>query len=140
MRFCYHDGHDVRSDVRNCPLHGAPVFRLCRRCEASWPAVLKDYSGRSWAADLCESCGEPAPWVSRAQRVAWIKARLRQEGLDSATERELNDLIDVLAAAPEDDPGMIAGWRQVKTVAPKLWHAALPVLQSLVANTIMEFL
>jgi hypothetical protein len=86
-------GHEVGPFAKFCAKHGSPVFQNCS-CGARWPTVRVGYFG-SGPAHFCTQCGQPGPWVSRRERVLWLKDRLDAD-LDEATALELRELLDRL--------------------------------------------
>jgi len=127
MIICSHDGH-VQDDAEGpyCPDHGTPLFTHCPKCDQPWTTVGTTMYVEA-GADFCVYCANPGPWVSREKRLAWIKGRLHQQGLDEATE------LDPRSPRPHQGHGpgdtrTIAAWPKLKDVAPKLWEIAKPII------------
>src|SRR5438093_2113568 len=133
---CTHDGHTLhRPEGVFCPLHGTPIFTDCA-CGKPWTVTGYGYGGSSAGADFCVHCAHPGPWVSRTKRIAWIKGRLHQQGLDEAIELELREALDRLTDLGAADTRTIAAWQKLKEVAPKLWEIAKPVVTTVVAEDV----
>jgi hypothetical protein len=135
--FCTHDGHELRQpEGEFCPFHGTPLLRDCPACGARWTEVGISYSGAVAGADFCIHCSRPAPWASRRNRIAWIKGRLHQHGLDEATELELREALDLLIRMEPGDIKAVAAWQKLKQVAPRLWEVAKPIITTVVTDDI----
>ena len=91
-------------------------------------------------ANFCVECGRPGPWVSRADRIAWLKDRLLEEQLDEATKLELREVLDRLAAMPVDDTRAAAGWQRLKEAAPEVWGVGKPVLTTVIGEGLKKLL
>jgi len=125
---CIHNGHlEEEPEGVYCPQHGTPLFSDCPKCGQPWTTVgLSMYD--EVGSDFCVHCAHPAPWVSREKRLAWIKGRLHQEGLDEATELELREALDRIKDMDPNDTRTIAAWQKLRDVAPKLWDIAKPIV------------
>ena len=81
---------------------------------------------------FCWHCGEPYSWAAREERVGKLYDLIDHEDLDEATLLTVREQIAVLSEPVDevtDDDRVRAGQR-LRNLAPKLWEAALPVLQS----------
>ena len=88
-------GHLVRYDeMTYCDVHGSPTFHLCR-CGRPW-RIVRDELGRHEPVRFCPDCSEPGEWVSRGERILWLRDRLDND-LDKATALELCELLSRLA-------------------------------------------
>jgi hypothetical protein len=135
--FCTHDGHALRNpDGAFCPFHGTPLLKDCPSCGGRWTEVRTESSRSVGGADFCVDCSRPAPWASRKVRIAWMKGRLHQQGLDEATELELREALDRLIDMEPGDTRTVAAWQKLKEVAPKLWEVAKPIITTVVTDDI----
>jgi hypothetical protein len=136
---CTHDGHVVFEPKGEfCPQHGTPLLDACPKCSADWEFM--GYMTNDVGADFCVHCSHPGPWVSRKKRIAWIKGRLHQHGLDQATELELRDALDRLTNMEPGDTRTIAAWQKLKEVAPRLWDIAKPVITTVTTEEVKRML
>ena len=132
MIVCTHDGH-LEDDPEGpyCPRHGTPLFSECPNCGQPWTTIgVSMYT--EVGSDFCVHCAHPGPWVSRKKRLAWIKGRLHEQGLDEATQLELREALDRLKDMDPGDSRTIAAWQKMKDAAPKLWELAKPVIATVV--------
>lgn len=133
---CTRDGHLFDEIPGNyCPEHGSPIITHCSRCGASWP-VIGGEAFEEQGAHFCAQCGYPGPWVSRSERIAWLKDRLLEQGLNNATVLELRELLDELTPMKPEDNRAIAVLKRLKEWAPGLWERAKPVVDTLVAEAV----
>ncbi len=96
------------------------------------------YGGRG-PQDFCSMCGHPGQWVSRRDRVLWLKDRLDTD-LDDATALELRELLDRLATMDPNDDRATVAWEKLKRTAPKLWDFGKPVLQTVIGEGLKKYL
>src|SRR5262245_37605804 len=113
-----------------CPDHGAPLFTNCPVCGKAWlpRGSVPTLSGEDPARDFCDYCAHPGPWVSREQRLMWIKGRLHDQGLDEATQLELREAFDRMREMDPGDTRTLAAWQKLKNAAPRLWDIAKPII------------
>ena len=105
-------------------LHGAPTGSG----EILHASVCPDARTRL----ICWDCGHPYPWASREERVVKLYDKIDHEDLDEATLLTIREQIAVLSAPVDEatnDERVRAG-RRMRDLAPKLWEAGLPILQS----------
>lgn len=109
---CRAEGHVVEDpEGAYCTRHGAPLMTKCPTCGAEWTATWDEHSmfGER-GADFCAQCGFPAPWLSRAQLIRWLRDRLNDAELDPAKRLELRTLLGQVAAMEADDTKALAAW------------------------------
>lgn len=136
---CSRDGHFVEGDAKYCSEHGSRIFSRCPGCGEPWtamPGTLFDEVG----SNFCYVCSYPAPWVSRQDRMMWIRDRLQEVELDPATRLELQEILDHLATMKPDDDKAFAGWTRIKDAAPRLLDIAKPVLESVISEAMKKML
>jgi hypothetical protein len=124
--------------ARFCPTHGSPLFDVCPSCGELWRIIRKGDAGRG-PQDFCSMCGHPGQWISRRDRVQWLKDRL-DDDLDEATALELRELLDRLAQMDPNDARATAAWEKLKHTAPKLWRFGKPVIQGVIGEAIKKAL
>ncbi len=137
-RFCSVTGHPAVGADNVCRYHGAPIFSNCPRCAAAWPAV-DDTSPQAHAADWCANCPEPARWVQRREIIQAFQAHLHLGIADGALRVHLEGVLDKLARMEADDARTLAGWDEIRGLAPELWRSYVkPILSRLVVHWILE--
>jgi hypothetical protein len=116
-----------------CRYCGAPVTTTCESCGATLPGGYRHVVGPPDDPDpFCFSCGAPHGWATREQRVRHLQNLLEFEELDEATQLTIIEDIAVLAASVKGvpDESRVSAAERIRTLAPRLWDAALPVVQS----------
>jgi hypothetical protein len=118
-----------------CGQCGGRVLQGCRSCEAG---IAGQMDGRprdpAWEpAGFCWKCGVPYPWATREQRLAQLYNVIDDEKLDEADRLAVVEQIAVLSEPVDEvsDEDRVRAGKRVKSLAPKVWEAALPILQSL---------
>jgi hypothetical protein len=119
-----------------CGRCGSRVLQACRGCDAP---VLGAYNLGVGSALLerpepfCWNCGEPLPWATREERVGKLYDLIDYEDLDEATLLTVREQIAVLSAPVDEETDERRGraLERLKGLAPKMYEAALPVLQGL---------
>jgi hypothetical protein len=81
---------------------------------------------------FCWDCGKPYPWATREERIGKLYDEIDYEDLDEATLLTVREQIAVLSAPADEvtDDDRVRAGRRIRNLAPKLWEAGLPVLQS----------
>jgi hypothetical protein len=137
---CPETGHTLNHPSgQYCPHHGARLFDRCSKCGDRWTSVpaRHGYWGED-GADFCVHCGHPGPWVSKRQRIDWLRAKLlEQRDLDDATKLELSELLGRLTVAEQTTEAQVQTiWSRVKEKAPGFFkNAAKPVLDTILTET-----
>ena len=124
-----------------CALHGVPLFRNCRRCAAAWPLVVESpYSTTpSRGAAFCGKCALPAQWLSRDALMDWLTHQVQaDESVSDATRVELRVTLERIKAMDANDTRAVAGWKQVKKLAPKVWDATKPVRDVVIGEAVKK--
>jgi hypothetical protein len=118
-----------------CGRCGGQVLLGCRSCDAG---IAGQMDGRprdpQWEpAGFCWKCGFPYPWATREQRLAQLYNVIDDEELDDAERLAVVEQIAVLSEPVDEvsDEDRVRAGERVKSLAPKAWEAALPILQSL---------
>jgi|SRR5229473_1023063 len=147
MYICPDDGHITDDpDGPNCSRHGLPWFTDCPDCGAPWPVVSKhnSYSGEPDSGDdFCAGCASPAPWLTRAELLNWVRGLLRAAAgreVMRPTALELVEALKRLDAMDADDTKTAEVWKRVRDVAPKVWKAMEPVRSALIGETVKRVL
>jgi hypothetical protein len=151
VRICPATGHVIdphSSAAAFCPDHGVRLFQDCSKCGEPWPVTTKqdafDYSDETYPTDgnnFCDTCGTPAPWLTREQKMTWIRHQLQaSRDIDPATRDELVEVIGRLQGMAPGDSKAIPGWEKIKTRAPKVWEVVRPVLVSIVSGEVKKLL
>lgn len=126
---CSRDGHLLDSpEGQYCPEHGSRVFEKCPTCDAHWSVIR--------GAHFCTNCAHPAPWVSRDERIRWLRDRVSDYHKDPAEVVKLQAMLDKLAQMDPDDANTLVGWDQLKKAVPKLLEVAGPILESVMSASI----
>jgi hypothetical protein len=81
---------------------------------------------------FCWDCGKPYPWATREERIGKLYDEIDYEDLDEETELTVREQLAVLSAPADEatDDDRVRAGRRIRNLAPKLWEAGLPVLQS----------
>ncbi len=146
MYVCPADGHAIDSrDVKgpHCSRHGVRLFTHCRQCGKRWPLVAKRNYGWEPAsgADFCAVCGTPAPWLSRAQLLEWVRNQLRASAdISSPTALELVEALKRVEEMDANDTKTIEAWRKLRDAAPKVWATAKPAFDVLLGEAVKRML
>jgi hypothetical protein len=82
---------------------------------------------------FCWDCGEPYPWTSREKRVGKLYDLIDHDDLDEAMLLTVREQLAVLSAPVDEETDERRGraLERLRRLAPKLYEAALPVLQGL---------
>lgn len=125
-----------------CPDHGVRIFQNCRTCNARWPTTWAGYhdpNGRG--SDFCDQCGLPAPWLSREDRIDWLRNQIQTDPkVPPETRYELEDVLARLKAMTPDDTKAVPGWEQIRKAVPKVWEVAKPVLADTIGAEVRKYL
>jgi hypothetical protein len=85
---------------------------------------------------FCWNCGKPYPWATREQRIGHLYNLIDfQDNLDEADRLTIIEQIAMLSK-PEDeasDEQRVKAGSVIKRLAPKMWEAASPVLQTVLS-------
>jgi hypothetical protein len=133
-------GWVVPSYCREC---GAPVLQECLSCGAE---ILSNFADHWFTGPkviplppdhFCWNCGKPYPWATREQRIAHLYNLMDYEpNLDEADRLTIQEQIAVLSEPKASDEQLVEAGSRIKRLAPKMWEAALPVLQSVLSAEI----
>ena len=99
----------------------------------------KTYDGQK-GTDFCSRCGSPGPWLSRAKLIQWLKVQVQESNLEVARRLELKEVLDRIADMASDDTKAAAGWERLRSLAPKVWEKARPVIDVLAAEVVKKAL
>jgi hypothetical protein len=118
-----------------CGRCGGRVLLGCRSCGAGIAGQM-DGNPRDpqWEpAGFCWKCGVPYPWATREQRLAQLYNLIDDEDLDEAERLAVVEQIALLSEPVDEvsDEDQVRAGERIKSLAPKVWEAALPILQSL---------
>ncbi len=140
-------GHVVTSIIfpdylvpNHCRRCGAPVLTKCFSCPApilGTPNTSSLFRKYKYQPDpFCWSCGRPYPWATRQQRLGHLYNLIDfQDDLDEADRLTIMEQVAVLSK-PEDevsDEQRVQAGSVIKRLAPKMWEAALPILQTVLS-------
>src|SRR5262249_17104677 len=120
-----------------------PVFRECSRCGTRWMFMVRhSYSSTpDSGVDFCTMCGEPGPWLTRRDLLAWIKNLLRASPeLDPEDRPKLIGMPDGLDALDPDDTKTVEAWQRLRSAAPKVWEMTKPVRDALIGEAVKRIL
>ena len=130
---------------RHCGRCGAAVVRACGSCEAPLLGGERFAQGGLKSAmkepdPFCWDCGEPYPWATREQRLGQLYNLIDEEDLDEAERLVVVEQIAVLSEPVDEvsDEQQIRAGERLRGLAPKVWEAALPILQSLLTAKAKE--
>ena len=144
---CPHDGHITDDpDGPNCSRHELPWFTDCPDCGAPWVVVSKHSlygSEPDSGDDFCARCTSPAPWLTRAQLLDWVRGLLlASAGRDvlRPTALQLVEALKHLDTMDADDTRTAEVWKRVRESAPKVWKATEPVRHALIGETVKRVL
>jgi hypothetical protein len=115
---------------------------MCRHC----PARILGATGDSFfrrskrrPEPFCWNCGKPYPWATREQRIGHLYNLINfQPNLDEADRLTITEQLAVLSKPPDEasDEQLVKAGSVIKRLAPKMWEAALPVLQTVLSAEI----
>jgi hypothetical protein len=123
---------------RFCGQCGARVLQMCVSCDAPLlGALVSDLGERirlHQPESFCWECGKAYPWATREERIGKLYDEIDHEEMDEATELAVREQIAVLSAPVDDETDERRGQalERLKRLAPKMYEAALPILQGLV--------
>jgi len=144
MPICPANGHLIEDPTGPyCSRHGVPWFEHCSRCGAQWRTERQDPTNylRVVGDEYCARCAAPAPWLSRADLIKWIRDMIRAAAdVPETTRHELQDVLTRLQAMAPDDTKAVAGWQRIRDVAPKVWDATKPVRDALIGEAVKRAL
>jgi len=81
----------------------------------------------------------PGPWVSREKLIQWIRHQIQADkDMPGATRLELLAAMDRLKAMDANDTKAVAGWEQIKKLAPKVWESVKPVIQTVAGEAVKK--
>lgn len=131
-------GHPDESGVpRFCHSCGAPVTTRCARCDAPLLGGMRRVVAAAKAPKpFCFNCGGPHPWATREQRVNHLENLLEFQELEEATQLTIIEQLAVLAAPVDEtsDEEQVEAGSRLRGLAPRLWDAGLPVLQTVLTE------
>ena len=115
-----------------------PLFTNCARCGAPWPLKSRSYQNTPTDGEnFCSHCTLPAPWLTRAQRIAWIGHQLQADSsLSPETRDELLAVVERLQGLEPGNDKAIRGWEAIRSRAPKVWETIKPVLQTVAGEAL----
>src|SRR6266508_40989 len=145
------------SAIPNCRRSGAPVLTGCPGCHApilghkisfcplgnprsrqeNWEALKRVFVGSRRPDSFYWNCGNAYPWATREQRIQHLYNLIDfQDDLDEADRLTIAEQIDVLSQPKASDEQRVEAGSVIKRLAPKMWDAALPILQSVLSAEI----
>jgi hypothetical protein len=135
-------GGTILPSEASCPDHGVPLFRDCAKCGERWTTKSKSYSNRPTdGRNFCSACGTRAPWLERADLVAWLRNQVKaSRDLSTAARAELVAVLDRLTDMDPSDDKAIPVWRRLHELAPKVYAATKPVRDALMSETVKRAL
>jgi hypothetical protein len=149
MYVCPATGHVTdpeHLDGPNCAQHGVPFFTVCPACQAPWPLTNKHnvWGDPDWGRDFCAGCTSPAPWLTRQELLEWVRNRLKAEGMHGAIPRstalDLDEAVKRVGEMGADDTRTVEVWKRLRDVAPKIWEALKPVLNTVIGEMVKKYL
>lgn len=119
--------------LQKCASCSAPILGEYRSGAQASSINLPESSSYNLPASFCWGCGKPYPWATREERVGKLYDEIDHEDLDEATLLTVREQIAVLSAPvdEETDERRDRALERLKGLAPKMYEAALPVLQGL---------
>ncbi len=136
---CSRDGHLIEYPEGDfCPEHGSRIFTNCQVCGEHWRVIgSEDDPFGEQGAKFCVRCAHPAAWVSREERIGWLKDRLDEDqSLDPADRQKLRAILDRLVEMEPDDSSALVGWDYLRKAAPTVWAMGQPILTSLIVSSL----
>jgi len=92
---------------------------------------------RHRADPFCWKCGKPYPWATREQRIGHLYNLIDfEDDLDEADRLTLTEQVAVLSKPEASDEQRVEAGSLIKRLAPKMWEAALPILQTVLSAEI----
>ncbi len=85
---------------------------------------------------FCDSCGAPFPWLDRQGRIYLLENILDDQELDAADELTVREELEALRNPDLSDEEAKRRWARVRELAPGLWEAGKPILDSVVSAAI----
>jgi hypothetical protein len=153
--YCRRCGARVLTRCDGCQ---APVLGVVGRIAARYVTTDKDEArlARVVVADLgvggwlrqrrftpdpfCWRCGRPHPWATREQLIGKLHSLVDDQGddLGEAERQAVNERLAVLVESDSEvsNEERVRAGLLIRRLAPKMWEAALPVLQSVLAAEI----
>jgi hypothetical protein len=102
-------------------------------------ALLLDEAQRG--ADFSGKCSHPAPWLSRAELIEWLRNQVPAAGdIPSETRLKLREALEQMKAMNANDTRTAAGWTLLRDAAPKVWNATKPVRDALIGELVKKAL
>ena len=136
---CSRDGHLIEYPEGDfCPDHGSRIFTNCQVCGEHWRVIAsEDDPLEEQGAKFCVRCAHPAAWVSREERIGWLKDRLDDDqSLDPAERQNLRTILDELVEMEPDNSSALVGWDYLRKAAPGVWAMGQSILTSLIASSL----
>lgn len=134
----YLEHPDLSGVAKFCRTCGAPVATRCERCKAPLPGGYRGVlvAAAASADSFCFNCGGPHPWASREDRTRHLENLLEFQELDEPTQLTIIEQLAVLAAPVDEatDEDRIEAGSRLRRLAPRMWEASLPVLQTLLTE------
>lgn len=133
---CSRDGHLLDwSEGQYCPEHGSRIFTNCPTCGGHW-GVIGDEANpfEERGAHFCTNCATSGPWVSREERINWLRDRVAEYHQDPAEVMKLQEVLDRLKQMDPDDAKTPGAWNYIRETVPELWGAAKPILVTLITE------
>jgi hypothetical protein len=127
-----------------CPRCGARIVAACEVCGVPVLGSARGGVPRRKPHPFCFDCGAPCPWATREERVAQLYNLLDSEESVSVADRlEVIEAIDMMAKPDEDfEGGGVAerarAARKIAKLAPGVWRAVVPVLQTLLGAALKQ--
>lgn len=132
------DDRDVSPFCGSC---GAPVITRCEKCNAPLRGRSRHGYSMKWQpAPFCRQCGSPHRWASREQRITYLQNLLEFEDLDEAAQLAVIEQLAVLATPVDevDEDQQAEAGDRLRKLAPKLWEAGLPIIQTVLSDTVKQ--
>ncbi len=136
---CSRDGHLIEYPEGDfCPEHGSRIFTNCQVCEEHWRVIAsEDDPLEEQGAKFCVRCAHPAAWVSREERIGWLKDRLDDEqSLDPAERQKLKAILDKMVEMEPDDSNALVEWNYLRQAAPGVWAMGQQILTSIIGSSL----
>jgi hypothetical protein len=121
---------DFRQYCGSC---GTRILVACRNC-GKGIAGEPEPNFYGWGLDsFCWNCGVPYPWATREQRLGQLYNFIDEEDLDEAEHLAVVEQIAVLSEPVDEvsDEDRVRAGQRLRGISPKVWEAALPILQTL---------
>lgn len=123
-----------------CSTCGAPIIRACPNCSMRLLGTYRGVVDFGYRPDtFCSNCGAPHPWADREAIVGHLQNLLLYGNhLDHAEQLEVIEKLAVLATPDESEKARVSAGDRIRTLVPKAWNAAIPVLQSVLSAEIQS--